>query len=215
LSTFFKSLTSQGENTSEQAGNQLAGYDLRYAFLRRNTFGISAYAQLIGEDEAGYLPSRFLAQAGFEFNIALSSSSLNIYLDYANTTAGFSSGDHPNLAYGHGLYKTGYRYRGRSLGSSYDNDAKVLSTGISYQFLETSQRVSSVISRIELNTDGRAGSNTISSSALDLYSIDLSYQRLLFEGKLDIRASYLTELPGLLVDEVDKFNLGVAWAYRF
>jgi hypothetical protein len=215
LSTFFKSLTSQGENTSEQAGNQLAGYDLRYNFLRKQNYGAALYAQLIGEDEAGYLPSKFISQAGIEYNVALSSgNSLKLFVEHTNTIAGSIGGKQFNTAYDHGVYKTGYRYRGRTLGATYDNDAKVYSGGFSYQFVDLAQKVSSVISRIALNTDA-GGGNTVSSSALDLYSIDLSYQRLLFEGKLDVRASYLTELPELLVDDVDKFNLGVAWTYRF
>jgi hypothetical protein len=216
FSTFLKSLTSQGENSDEQAGNQLAGYDLRYNFLRKQNYGAALYAQLIGEDEAGYLPSKFISQAGLEYNVALSSgNSLNLFVEHTNTIAGSIGGKQFNTAYDHSVYKTGYRYRGRTIGATYDNDAKVYSGGFSYQFVDLAQKVSSVISRIELNTDGSAGGNTVSSSALDLYSIDLSYQRLLFEGKLDIRASYLTELPDLLVDDVDKFNLGVTWTYRF
>tara|TARA_R110001592_G_scaffold168705_1_gene404983 strand:- start:13153 stop:14634 length:1482 start_codon:yes stop_codon:yes gene_type:complete len=216
FSTFLKSLTSQGENTSEQSGNQLAGYDLRYNFLRKPSYGATFYAQLIGEDEAGYLPSKFISQAGLEYNLALSSgNSLNLFIEHTNTIAGSIGGKQFNTAYDHSVYKTGYRYRGRSIGATYDNDAKIYSGGFSYQFVDLAQKVSSVISRIELNTDGSAGGNAVSSSVLDLYSIDLSYQRLLFQGKLDIRASYLTELPDLLIDDIDKFNLGIAWTYRF
>ncbi|WP_231877363.1 capsule assembly Wzi family protein, partial [Oleiphilus sp. HI0043] len=39
LSTFWKSLTSQGENTAKQAGNQLAGFDVRYGFALTDTLG--------------------------------------------------------------------------------------------------------------------------------------------------------------------------------
>ena len=216
LGTFWKSITSQGENNSEQAGNQLAGYDLRYNFLRMQNYGASLYVQLIGEDEAGYLPSKFLSQAGLEFNVALNSgNSLNLFIEHTNTTAGSIGGKQFNTAYDHSVYKTGYRYRGRSLGATYDNDAKVYSGGFSYQFGDLAQKVSSVLSRIELNADGTAGGNTVSAAALDLYSIDLSYQQLLFNGKFAVVASYLTELPDLLVDDYDKFNLGLNWTYRF
>lgn len=216
LSTFFKSLTSQGENSAEQAGNQLAGYDLRYNFLRKQNYGVSLYAQLIGEDEAGYLPSKFTSQGGLEYNLALKSgNSLNVFVEHTNTIAGSIGGKQFNTAYSHSVYKTGYRYRGRTIGATYDNDAKVYSGGFSFQFSDLAQKVSSLVSRIELNTDGSLGSNTVSSSALELYSLDLSYQRLLFEGKLDISANYLTKLPDLLVKDFDKFNLGIAWTYRF
>ena len=217
LNAFWKSLTSQGENEiGEESGNQLAGYDLRYNFLRAQSYGASLYAQLIGEDEAGYLPSKFLSQAGLEFNVALNSgNSLNLFIEHTNTTAGSIGGKQFNTAYDHSSYKTGYRHRGRTLGATYDNDAKVYSGGLSYQFGDLAQRVSSVLSRIELNADGTAGGNTVSAVALDIYSIDLSYQQLFFNGKLNLMASYLTELPSLLVDDYDKFNLGLNWTYRF
>ena len=217
LNAFWKSLTSQGENEiGEESGNQLAGYDLRYNFLRAQSYGSSLYSQLIGEDEAGYLPSKFLSQAGLEFNVALNSgNSLNVFIEHTNTTAGSIGGKQFNTAYDHSSYKTGYRYRGRTLGASYDNDAKVYSGGVSYQFGDLAQKVSSVLSRIELNTDGTAGGNTVSANALDLYSVDLSYQQLLFNGKLNVMANYLTDLPDVLVDDYDKFNLGLNWTYRF
>jgi hypothetical protein len=214
---FWKSLTSQGENEiGEESGNQLAGYDLRYNFVRHQGFGAALYAQLIGEDEAGYLPSKFLSQAGLEFSVALSSgNSLNMFVEHTNTIAGSIGGKQFNTAYDHSVYTTGYRYRGRSMGATYDNDAKVYAGGISYQFGHSAQKFSSVISRIELNTDASAGGNAVSSDVLDLYAINLSYQQLVFNGKLNVMTSYLTELPDLLVNDYKRFNFGFEWTYRF
>lgn len=214
---FWKSLTSQGENEiGEESGNQLAGYDLRYNFLRQQSYGATLYAQLIGEDEAGYLPSKFLSQAGVEFNVALSSSnSLNLFVEHTNTTAGSIGGKQFNTAYDHSTYKTGYRYRGRSLGATYDNDAKVYSGGFSYHFGDLAQRVSSVLSRMELNADGSPGANTLSPSALDLYYLELSYQQLLFNGQLTLSSAYMSDLPDVLSNDFDKFNVGLSWTYRF
>ena len=216
LSTFWKSLTSQGENTSEQAGNQLAGYDLRYNFLRQKNVGLSFYAQIIGEDEAGYLPSKFTSQAGLEYNLALNSgNSVSAFVEHTNTIAGSIGGKQFNTAYDHGTYKTGYRHRGRVIGATYDNDAKVYSGGISYQLGDSAHKISSTVSRIELNTDGSAGSNTLSASSLDLYYLELSYQQLVFNGQLKLTSAYMSELPDLLEDEFDKFNLGLQWTFRF
>ena len=217
LSSFWKSLTTQGENEiGGESGNQLAGYDLRYNFLRKQSYGASIYAQLIGEDEAGYLPSKFTSQAGLEYNLALDSgNSLNLFIEHTNTIAGSIGGKQFNTAFSHSVYKTGYRHRGRTISATYDNDAKVYSGGVSYQFGQAAQKISSVLSRIELNTDGSAGSNTVSSSAMDLYYLELSYQQLLFNGQLKLSSAYLSELPDLLVDDYDKFNVGLEWMYRF
>ena len=53
LSAFWKSLSSQGENTSEQSGNQIAGFDARLNFNLTESLPSAIYAQYIGEDEAG------------------------------------------------------------------------------------------------------------------------------------------------------------------
>lgn len=216
FSTFFKSLTSQGENTSEQAGNQLAGYDLRYTFLQNPSYGGALYAQAIGEDEAGYLPSKLMAQIGIESNFALESgATVNVFLEHTNTTAGAFGGEQLDTSYEHSVYKTGFRHRGRVIGASLDNDSKVFSLGLSYQFRAASQRVSAIVSKMQLNTDGGGANNSISVTDLDIYSLDLGYQRIFFGGKLGLMASYLNELPELWRDEAKRFTISSSWVYRF
>lgn len=217
LSAFWNSLTSQGENeVGSDSGNQLAGYDLRYSFLQRPELGMAFYAQLIGEDEAGYLPAKFLAQFGIESNFTLNSGNyLNSFIEYTNTSAGALGTENPDVAYGHSQYKTGYRHRGRVIGATYDNDAKVLAAGLSISLNDEGQSISTVLSRIELNTDGSPGSNTVSLQPLDLYSLDLNYQRILFDGKLQVMLSYLSDLPDLWKEEAKRFNISSSWTYRF
>jgi hypothetical protein len=213
LSAFWKSLTSQGENEiGSESGNQLAGYDFRYRFLKKDTASLSVYAQMIGEDEAGYLPAKFMQQLGFETNIALASgSSLNAFLEYTDTQAG-SAGD---VAYEHSQYRSGYRHRGRAIGASVDNDAKVLSLGLGHHRLASAQSVSAVISHIQLNDDDSAGGNTLTPNALDLYQLAIAYQRLLLGGNLNLRLNYLSELPLWLKDEYEKVAVSAVWHYRF
>lgn len=216
LSTFFKSVTSQSENSDDQAGNQLAGYDLRYSFLRRPTFGSALYAQLIGEDEAGYLPSKFLAQLGVESSIALNSGSeLHLFLEHTNTTAGSIGGKQFDTGYSHSVYQSGYRYRGRVLGATYDNDSKAYTAGVAFQIADAAQRIAASVSKLELNVDGSTGGNNVSVDALDLYKLDLSYQRLVFNGQLDLSTTYLTKVPVMLQEETKKWTLGASWTYRF
>ncbi|MBT8100526.1 MAG: capsule assembly Wzi family protein, partial [Gammaproteobacteria bacterium] len=50
---------------------------------------------------------------------------------FAGTSCRFySSRDIFNCAYNHPIYRTGYRYRGRSIGHSADNDARVVTAGL-------------------------------------------------------------------------------------
>jgi hypothetical protein len=213
VSAFWKSLTSQGENeTGSESGNQLAGYDFRYRFLQDDAVSLSVYAQMIGEDEAGYLPAKFMRQLGVETNVALSSgSSLNAFAEYSDTTAG-SVGD---VAYEHSQYRSGYRHRGRVIGASVDNDAKMLSFGISHHQLRSAQSLAAVVSYIKLNEDDRAGGNTLSADALDLYQLSAAYQRLLLGGNLSLKVNYLSELPALIENDFEKVSVSTAWNYRF
>src|SRR6187399_1276175 len=55
-----------GGDPSQEPGNQLAGYDLRMRSPWK-ALPVAFYTQWIGEDEAGSLPSKFIAQAGLEF----------------------------------------------------------------------------------------------------------------------------------------------------
>jgi len=117
---------------NEEPGNQLAGYDLRWAF---SVFErpLAAYFQLIGEDEAGLLPSRFIGQLGFETWGVLPDNlgDYRLTVEYADTAVNFFEGDPLfNTAYAHSIYQSGYRYYGRSLGHGLDRDARQLSVGM-------------------------------------------------------------------------------------
>jgi hypothetical protein len=91
------------------------------------------YGQLIGEDEAGGLPSRFIGLFGLEiwrFG-GQDPASQRLYMEYADTAAAFyQSSPIYNYAYEHGIYRSGYRYYGRSLGHSLDGDGRMLSLGV-------------------------------------------------------------------------------------
>ena len=55
----------RGTTPENEPGNQLAGLDARWTSLWFGT-PVSLYGQMIGEDEAGGFPSRYLGQFGIE-----------------------------------------------------------------------------------------------------------------------------------------------------
>jgi hypothetical protein len=138
-----------------------------------------------------------------------------MFFEHSNTTAGAIGGKQFNTAYSHSVYKTGYRHRGRAIGASYDNDAKVLAFGLSHHQMHLAQSVSAVLSYMQLNDDGSAGGNTVSATAVDLYQLNLAYQRLALGGNLKLSMYYLSELPVLVEDEHEKLSVSAAWTYRF
>ena len=88
--------TSNNLSFEEQPGNQIAGIDWAYRLDSR--FNTVFYGQVIGEDEAGYLPSRTIKLIGISFLV----NEIEISFDHADTFSGLK-----NYTYNHSLYKDG------------------------------------------------------------------------------------------------------------
>lgn len=115
------------EDRSNEPGNQLAGIDLRYAHPV-GSGAAALYMQLIGEDEAGGLPSRHIGMAGAEYSFTGFNISQRFSFEATNTTVYFYEPEKKrgNVAYEHSLYHSGYRHYGRALGATFDNDTEAL-----------------------------------------------------------------------------------------
>lgn len=118
----------------EDQDNQLAAIDFRWQSpFTDGPWAI--YAQATAEDEAGGLPSRYFGQFGAEtwgtMDTRLFSGQWRAHLEYTNTLVHFWSDDpYYNTAYEHGIYQSGYRFEGRSLGAGVDGDSEVTSAGL-------------------------------------------------------------------------------------
>lgn len=216
FNAFFKSFTSQDENTENGSGNQLGGFDLRYGFQVTEGVNAGFYSQLIGEDEAGFMPSKYMSQFGVETTIAFeeSSSYLKTFIEYVDTAAGSLNDPEWNVGYEHSTYKTGYRYRRRPIGASFDGDARIWSLGSSLNMSE-GRSASLVLNQITLNRDDSAAGNAISLIEQDLYQAKASLQFLLWGGRASVGYSYFSEefvTPQLDVERRSAYG---SWEYRF
>lgn len=110
--------TSANLSFTEQPGNQLGGFDFVYSPKKDKNLRI--YGQMIGEDEAGYFPSRKMHLFGFKYNLD-SMSPTYISIDHIDTYSGIK-----NYSYNHSLYKSGLRYYGMPIGASIDADSEAL-----------------------------------------------------------------------------------------
>ena len=179
----------EGIGAGNEPGNQLAGFDFRWTAGIRGR-AMSFYGQFIGEDEAGGLPSKFLGQAGVDRSgLWRDHWSWRGFLELASTKCRFyqSDGDF-NCAYNHGIYQTGYRYRGRAVGHGSDNDSLMLSAGI---FLaDPGDAWWSVVGRYgQLNRGGAPDpANTVATAKRELRSLDVMHARPLPYGILEIGA---------------------------
>jgi hypothetical protein len=179
--------TSEGAPTLEQPGNQMAGYDMR---LRSpwKPLPLAFYTQWIGEDEAGGLPSRFLGQFGLETWGASTHFNWRLRAEFADTTCAFTrENPYYGCAYRSGIYPQGYKYRGRVIGHSMDNDSRMYSVGGLFT-RPSGESISLTIRHVELNRDG--GVHAIVSVPLDLENVELRYSRELLWGRFSAGIGY-------------------------
>lgn len=188
IDTFVKLLLGQdnrreGEDGSQEPGNQLAGFDARWGF-QLGAYSSAIYAQLIGEDEAGGLPSRHIGMGGIETSSLWFGAQVRLSLEGQNTAVYFYDNNSPetptvtdsvkplyNTAYEHALYKTGYRYLGRPIGAATDNDSESY-TLRGQVYFDNGHYANASLAHHRINTDGtggpggKAGGNVFGASQL-------------------------------------------------
>jgi len=81
---------------------------------------VAVYGQMIGEDEAANLPSKYMYLVGASWRHANGMA----FVEWADTTAKLDG-----VAYNHFLYTDGYRFKGRVLGHWADGDASIWTLG--------------------------------------------------------------------------------------
>ena len=122
LNTWIKSLTGRGENeVGSGAGDQRAGFDLKVTIPFRWQ-PVQVYAEGAGEDEAGFLPSNWAYLGGIYFPRILNLERLDFRAEYVSNHVD----NKPNVWYNHGVYKSGYTYKGDIIGHHMGTDSKDL-----------------------------------------------------------------------------------------
>jgi len=109
--------------------NQIAGVDAR---IRITPLKAHIYGEAAGEDEAGMLPSKWAYIAGIYFADIFGA---DLRVEYANTAFQYAGW------YTHGVYTSGYTYKGRLIGHHMGGDAQDIFVGSSL-FLNRNTKVS-------------------------------------------------------------------------
>ncbi|MGI9204986.1 MAG: capsule assembly Wzi family protein [Woeseiaceae bacterium] len=202
----------QGIGADNEPGNQLAGIDFRWA---HELYGLpfAIYGQVIGEDEAGGFPSRYLGQFGVESHGNRSRTwQKRWFAEFAATSCRFHrSTELFNCAYNHGVYETGYRYRGRSVGHAADNDARIASTGILLMH-ENGTEWEVLLRFGALNRGGSPDSrNSLTPTRRDFHSFDISYGKTTGIGRIEIGAGLTREEDVLSGTDKNRSRAYLAW----
>lgn len=156
-----------GINIDNEPGNQLAGLDFKYKIPKADSI-FSIYGQFVGEDEAGFLPSRYIYLAG----LSRSSADSEISLEYVDTE---NQSGIKNFTYNHFIYKTGYRYNNMPIGASIDADSESVIFSYRKELFNNIYFAGSIQSgTINKNNNVK---NTWSSDSFDFNSIKLRFNR--------------------------------------
>ncbi len=202
--------TDEGGISPDQPGNQMAGYDMRLRSPWRS-IPVAFYGQMIGEDEAGGLPAKFMGLFGLETWAATPFGGLRVRAEYADTACNFSR-ESPlyDCAYRHAIYPQGYTYRGRVIGHTMDNDSRMYSLGALLN-RPGGDTVSLTLRQTELNRDG--GRHAISEVPADSDDVELRYSRPIGIGRASLGLGY--ERGGGTADTDSGFRGHLTWQQGF
>jgi hypothetical protein len=213
LDTFWDLLIGNDNDQAlaEQPGNQLGGFDARWSLPWAP---VAVYAQAIGEDEANFLPSKYIGMAGVEFWGGLGERSWRVHVEAADTTCSFyeSQPDY-GCAYQNTIYFDGYQYLDRSIGHAVDGDSRQLAAGAMLVDGDGSSW-ELALQDARLNRQGRNEVHSVSPVRDELRSIDLHHRRALFGGDLRVGIGY-EERDVVQPGVQDGFRGYLRWSGRF
>ncbi|MZR64176.1 capsule assembly Wzi family protein [Alcanivorax sp. DP30] len=144
---------SSGFDDDDDPSNQIAGVDFRVSLTPWDV-PVGLYGQFMGEDEAGGLPSKLSSLAGFDLVSSLGNGSQRWFVEATETVAGsWISERRFNTMYEHGTYKSGFRYHGRNMASTWEGDARAVTFGIQ-QYFRSDVTFALHLTQATLNQDG-------------------------------------------------------------
>ncbi|QSX37388.1 capsule assembly Wzi family protein [Shewanella sedimentimangrovi] len=225
MNTFFKAISGGTEcvdgsdncdpSQNTKIGNQMAGFDLRYADTWFNV-PVGLYLERTCEDSSGKMPWQLADCAnlvGVDSRFGGAGEQFKVFLEYSNTQVACGENQNSfNCFYEHSTYLSGSRYQKRSLGSTYDSDAKVLVLGFIGQYGD-SKGVNALLRYAKLNEDGsnRGGDWSPKPTKEELLMLELSYRQPAFKGMLTLggsagRSEFVSD---------SETNAGVFGAYEY
>jgi hypothetical protein len=197
----------------DEPGNQLAAIDVSWHMPRLNT---TIYAQTVNEDESGALPSRSSRQDGLKKGISSPFFSGQIFIEDDNTST-LTFSQQYNILYNHSIYKTGYRYQGRVVGATWDNDSKVASLGI-LGLLSNGDVMEVRYSFGDINMDSinaLPSQHSISTRGGEINLLTIKFRRSFLWGEAEIEGCYSTEGIDEFGRQDGKLSLGATLTHRF
>jgi hypothetical protein len=171
---------------------------------------------MIGEDEAGGTPSKYIGLFGAErwgYSDWLRRS-WRLRLETADTAVDFLGTPQYNVAYEHSIYTDGYRYRGRSIGHSLDGDGRLVGLGAS--LISDGIAWNALLQYAQVNRDGEERAiHSVSQTGENLWNVEVSHQHPLGPGLLDAGIGFERTEQKLGGATDDRFEFFAQWRVEF
>ncbi|HZF15743.1 MAG TPA: capsule assembly Wzi family protein [Steroidobacteraceae bacterium] len=205
-----------GINVSQedQPGNQMGGIDVRWAHpIGKLPYAI--YASVIGEDGKKGVPVKALRNIGLETTFSGDGAGyLRARLEYTDTKCTSKSvAKEFNCAYRNGVFP--YRYRGRIIGSSLDNDTAMWALGIDH-VLGDGTTASTALRFADVNRGGAPDpTHAISPTPMKLWELEGRVRRDFHFGTVDV-SLIVDQMTDRLTDRDEIAIRGfLSWSRRF
>jgi hypothetical protein len=210
------------DDPDDDHSNQLGAIDIRYGFAIGDHTA-SVYTQMMGEDEAGALPSRKSWMFGVDWTTAMAGMDQQWYLEATDTLADNLTGSGmPDITYEHRVYQTGYRYRGRNLATSIEADSQAVTLGM-YNFSQQGQQLGLALTWLDLT--GKDDTRVINPDPDIRYSVpgrdqerlvlSASFQQPLPVGTLGLYTELMDDEIELIDGERDQWSAAASWTLSF
>ena len=213
----------QGDNVSaeDEPGNQLAGFDIRWS-SRVFDQPFALYTQWIGEDEDDFFPTQWLGQFGGEtWGQWDALGTYRLFLEWSDTECNFrfydsirGDGDRsPGCAYNHPIYQSGYRYKQRAIGHSFDGDSSVFTLGTTLTDNAGHAWIATVAAG---NLNRRSARPTTTADNKTRYrEVEVVHRRPLWVGDLSAGLGYDYRKDTVTHVKDDEFRVFLRWGINY
>jgi len=200
FTTWTKALISVGNldntGTVNEPGNQLASIDLAYSMGVGKNTSLKLYAEGTAEDQNVIMPFQFakLLGASLYGPYGDDGASWRLTTEFSDTRdklAWLFGKERYNVIYEHFIYNTGWRYKGRTLGHSLDNDSRLISVIAQYQD-SNGWAYTAKYHQATINIDG-TGKNTVSVPTKNISIFEASVQRDIDFGNIKANLSHSSD----------------------
>lgn len=208
------------DESNTNKGNHLAGYDIRWSDTLFNT-PYAIYTQVIGEDGSknGLITDK-ASQYGAEVRFTAFGQRILTNVEYSDTQVNCRSAEDTsqNCFYEHSIYKSGYRYYRKAIGSTYDNDAEAFVITILSQ-LPSGNSWQLKVRKAKLNTNGDKFpdnpnlGNTVAKVPEDLLQLDGQYRFYALNSRFT--TGVILTNSSIENSDENSFDAYLKWEYRF